>query len=277
MMKKNLLLLGFLLMGLHSFEQITEAVKSADTVKKPQGPPFIYRRDFKTIRDQSEDRMSELSYNKLIIKFLNNDSTLTNAQVLALMIGFTENPHFKPVDIMATELDIYDLSKASDFKAVVEKARPFLQTVPLSMLVLRETAIAYNRLGEKDSSRYFAALHDRIMDAMIYSGKGKKPDEAIFSLGLADGEYFVANIGYYLDKKDTQWDKYGNFMEVIDTYNDQDVKSTLYFVIQHAKDKLDDDQPDAMDAKRDKKAKKKEKENKKKKEKTESVAPPQEN
>ena len=82
-----------------------------------------------------------------------------------------------------------------------------------------------------------------------------------------------------MDKKNTEWNKQGDFMEVIDTYNDQDVKTTFYFAIQHAKLKMDDDQPDAMDQKRDKKAKKKEKEkeSKKKKQAAATTAAPEGN
>ena len=69
----------------------------------------------------------------------------------------------------------------------------------------------------QDSGTYFMALNDKIMEAMIYSGKGKTPETAIFSLGFADGEYFIPNVGFRIEKKDTDWNKYGDFMEVIKT------------------------------------------------------------
>lgn len=266
----------YFLLCLLIFSSTTYAQVASTTPPAQTGPPFIYHRDYKVILEKALDRGSELYYHKLIIRFLNNDSSLTNAETLALLIGFTENPQYKPVELMEKELEIYDQSKANEFQEVVNLARPYLQKNPVSMLALREIAIAYNRLGNKDSSRYFASLNDKIMEAMIYSSKGKKPLEPIFALGLADGEYFVQNVGFYMDKKNTDWNKQGDFMEIIDTYNDQDVKTTFYFAIQHAKLKLEDDQPDAMDQKRDKKSKKKEKEkeSKKKKQAAATTAPP---
>ncbi len=252
----------------HTFAQVASGTAPVQT-----GPPFDYHRDFKMILEKTQDRGSELYYHKLIIRFLNNDSAFSKAETLALMIGFTENPQFKPVQIMEAELEIYDHSKASEFQEVVNKGRVLLQKVPVSMLALREVAIAYHRLGNRDSSKYFASLNDKIMDAMIYSSKGKKAESPIFALGLADGEYFVQNIGFYMDKKNTDWNRYGDFMEVIDTYNEEDVKTTFFFAIQHAKLKMDDDQPDAMDMKRDKKSKKKETDNKTKKTAAEATPP----
>jgi hypothetical protein len=238
---------------------IVSLILALPTVKAQTAAPvaFDYRRDFKAIVEKTQDRSSEWYYQKLLIRFLNNDSSLTRGETLALMIGFTENPHYKPLDIMEKETEIFELSKAAEFQEVINKSRVLFQTVPLSMLALRETSIAYFRLSKKDSGQYFAALNDRMMEAMIYSGKGKKPETAFFSLGLADGEYFIPNIGYEIEKKDTEWSKAGDFMEVIDAVNDQAAKTRFYFVIQHAKLKIDDDRANEMSNKKKKATKKK--------------------
>ena len=75
----------------------------------PVSPAFNYQRDFKTILEQTKDKTSDLYYQKLLIRFLNNDSSLTRAQTLALMIGFTENQQYKPYEDMGTEQAIFDL------------------------------------------------------------------------------------------------------------------------------------------------------------------------
>jgi len=250
-----------------SFEQTPEE-------STPPPPPFDYHRDFKNILDQTLDRNSDWYYHKLIIRFLNDDTSLTKMDVLALMIGFTENPHYKPLEDMETEQEIFELNKQAEFVEVIHKSKPFLQTHPLNLLVLREISFAYNRMSMnfskksvidssilyKDSSDYFMNLNDKIMEAMIYSGKGKKAETAIFSLGLADGEYFIPNVGFTIDKKDTQWAKNGDFMEVIESVTAEGVKINFYFVIQHAKLKIDDDMANQLPAKKAKKnVKKKEK------------------
>jgi len=255
-----------LLLGLSSFAQ---------SISTNTTPPFNYHRDFKAIFEQTKADTSALYYDKLLARFLLNDSSLTHAETLALMIGFTEDPYYKPLEDMESELEIFEHNKSSEFHEAIEKGRPFLEHHPLSLLTLREVSFAYNRLGKEysknsqfdsavicqDSSKYFMDLNDKIMEAMIYSGKGRRTDNPIFSLGLADGEYFLPNVGYEIEKKATDWNRDKDFMEIIQVVNDQAVSINYYFVIQHAKVKIDNDKANEMASKKNKKpAKKKSKE-----------------
>ncbi len=264
-MKKPVLIFIMLLFcGLKAFEQAPATA----------GPAFDYHRDFRVILEKTLDRTSDLYYQKLLIRFLNNDSSLTRAETLALMIGFTENPHYKPLEDMEKEQEIYTHTKNGEYEEALEKSKIYLQTHPLSLLINRERSFAYHQTGKKDSAKYFMDLNDKIMEAMIYSGKGKKPDAPIFSLGLADGEYFIPNVGYGIEKKDTEWNKHGDFMEVIQAVNEEAVKMNFYFVIQHAKQKIDDDKANDMANKKPKKpGKKKGKADKEQKPVTDSLPP----
>lgn len=244
-------------------------------------PPFVYERDFKLILDQTQDKGSDLYYQKLLIRFLNNDDSLTKSETLALMIGYTEDSHFKPLEDMEKETEIFEDNNNGSFRDALTKSRNYLPTHPLSLLVLREVSYAYTQIAKnyqkdmildsvvicQDSAKYFMDLNDKIMEAMIYSGKGRAPDTPIFSLGLADGEYFIPNVGFKVEKKDTQWNKKGHFLEVINALDGINEK-TFYFNIQHAKLKIDNDQADAMAEKKKKKdSKKKDNEKKKNKDK----------
>ena len=250
----------FILFASKAYEQTQEQIE----------PPFNYHRDFKSILDSTQDRNSSLYYQKLIIRFLDNDSTLTKAETLALMIGYTENPHYKPLEDMEKETEIFEHNNNTEFQDAVYKSRPYLQTHPLSLLVLREISYAYSRLSKavqkdllfekailyQDSSKYFIDLNDKIMEAMIYSGKGRSAEAPIFSLGLSDGEYFIPNIGYKIEKKDTDWNKNKDFVEIITALVNQTSKN-FYFVIEHAKQKIDDDKADELENKKPKKPVKK--------------------
>lgn len=116
-------------------------------------------------------------------------------------------------------------------------------------------------------------LNDKIMEAMIFSGKGRTPETPIFSLGIADGEYFIPNVGFKIEtdgqkeKKDTEWNKDGNFVEVITALVDNVNVRKYYFIIQHAKQKIDDDAANELAAKKAEKEKKAEKNKKKAKDK----------
>ena len=239
-------------------------------------PPFLYKRDFKSLVDSSQDISSSLYYPVLLSRFLSNDSTMTNLEVLTLMIGFTENPKYKPLEDMEKEDEIYEMTQKGQFVDALAKSIPYLKSHPLSLLVLRETSYAYGRLSRyyereqifdtaiifMDSSNYYMALNDKIMEAMIFSAKGRTPDAPIFALGLADGEHFIPNVGFKIEKKDTDWNRNGDFLEKI-TAADNLTAKDFYFVIQHAKQKIDDDKADEIAAKKSKKEKKKEQEKKK--------------
>jgi hypothetical protein len=221
---------------------------------------FNYKKDFKTILTNSQDDESNLSYKKLLKRFQDNDSTLTNYETLALMIGFTENPKYKPMEDMEKEVEIFDHNNDNQFSEAIEKSKSYLQDHPLSLLVLREISYAYGKISkvyEKDLvfdsaiyfnglSSYYMNLNDRIMEAMIFSGKGRTPENPIFSLGLADGEYFIPNVGYEIEKKNTLWNKNGDFLEHIVALDRLTTKD-FYFVIQHAKLKIDDDSDIKLD------------------------------
>jgi hypothetical protein len=50
---------------------------------------FDYEKDFKVIRAKTMDKKDKLSYNKLLKRFSTNDPSLTDFEVLALLIGYT--------------------------------------------------------------------------------------------------------------------------------------------------------------------------------------------
>lgn len=246
--------LSFLLLFL--FINGSKSQNSADSTIQT----FNYKKDFKTILTNSQDEESNLSYKKLLKRFQDNDSTLTNYETLALMIGFTEDPKYKPMEDMEKEVEIFDHNNAGEFSEAIKKSKSYLHGHPLSLLVLREISYAYGKISkvyEKDMvfdsaiyfnglSSYYMSLNDRIMEAMIFSGKGRTPENPIFSLGLADGEYFIPNVGFEIEKKNTLWNKNGDFLEHIVALDRLTTKD-FYFVIQHAKLKIDDDSEVKLD------------------------------
>lgn len=245
----SFLLLFLLLNGLKSQSPVDSTVKT-----------FNYKKDFKSILTNSQDQESNLYYEKLLKRFQDNDSSLTNYETLALMIGYTENPKYKPMEDMEKEVEIFDHNNDNQFSEAIEKSKSYLQGHPLSLLVLREISYAYSKISkvyEKDMvfdsaiyfnglSSYYMSLNDKIMEAMIFSGKGRTPENPIFSLGLADGEHFIPNVGYQIEKKNTLWNKNGDFLEHIVALDKLTTKD-FYFVIQHAKLKIDDDSDIKLD------------------------------
>lgn len=264
----------FLLLAKTSFEQAAPPV------------PFNYQRDFKVILEKTKDKTSDLYYQKLLIRFLNNDSSLTRPEILALMIGFTEQRQYKPFKNMATEQEIYDLNENGEYEEALDMSKTYLQTHPLSLRILKERSYAYHQLRRKDSADYFMNQVDKIMGAMIYSGKGKTPETAIFSLGLIDGEHFINNVGMTPAHKTTTSPKSKVLMYIVDALSDEGTHTDYFFNIQHARDKGDEEEiTDEPPVKKPAKSKKDKKDNKGKKDKkgfketpeapvTDSIPPP---
>lgn len=226
--------------------------------------PFNYQRDYRSILEQTKDKGSDLYYQKLLIRFLDNDTSLTRAQTLALLIGFTDDKKYKPYRDMGTEKEIYDLNEGGEYEEALEASKDYLQKHPVSLRILKERSYSYHQLKKADSAKYFMDLVDKVMGAMIYSGKGRKMEDAIFSLGLSDGEYFVSNIGMTVTGKNTAWDKQRNFIFIVDALTDDGEHQNFYFNIQHAKIKIEDEgvDEDTPEAKGKKKSKKKGKDSK---------------
>ncbi len=227
--------------------------------------PFNYQRDFKAIMEQTKDKTSDLYYQKLLIRFLDNDSSLTRAQTLALMIGFTETPRYKPYSDMGTEQEIYDLNDNGEYEEALTESKTYLQTHPLSLRILKERSYSYHQLRKADSAKYFMDKVEKIMDAMIYSGKGKTPETAIFSLGLIDGEHFINNVGLTVAHKTTSPSKSKTLMYIVDALSDEGTHTNYYFMLQHAKDKMNEDDIGADPVVKPKKGKKEPKDGKEKK------------
>ncbi len=207
------------------------------------GPAFDYGRDFRMILERTKDKNDTLAYNKLLRRFLENDTSLTRGETLALMIGFTENPNYRPVEQMETEKEIIELNDNGYYEDALIESKTYLAKHPLSLSTLKERSFAYHQLGNKDSAKYFMALADKIMEAMIYSGSGKgnKPEIPFFSLGLNDGDYFIPNVGLSLTKKATEKDRSKRTLYVTTAMTDEGTYKLYYFMIHHAIMKMDGD------------------------------------
>ncbi|HCF63422.1 MAG TPA: DUF4919 domain-containing protein [Ferruginibacter sp.] len=236
---KGLYLLVFVLFTSPLFAQSPAPEVIADSFPLT----FNYHRDFRRIKTMTEQKSHPYNYQKLIIRFLNNDSSLTRPEVLALMIGFTDNTHYKPLENMEIEKEIIELNDNGFFEDALEETKKYLQKNPLSLSANKERSYAYHKTGNTDSARYFMDLNNHIMEAMIFSGgaKGKTPDNAFFSLGLNDGDYFIPNVGFSVTKKSLSKDKNRYTLYVVQSMNIESAYTNYYFNIHHAKMKADQD------------------------------------
>ena len=244
---KNVFTFFFLLAGLTAYEQTS----------------FDYQKDFKAILAKTKDSSSNLYYGKLLPRFLANDTLISRYETLALLIGFTDQPDYKPYDDIDTEKDIFALNDNGNYEDALAEANTYLASHPVSLRVLKEKSYSLHQLKKADSSDYCMDLVHKIMSAMIFSGNGKTPESPIFALGLADGERFIENAGMILGNRGTGENKAGNYMELVEAITDEGDHQNYFFIIQHARSKQGNgDDEKAAQKKGSKKSKKKDKKTK---------------
>jgi len=200
---------------------------------------FNYKDDFKKVLAKTKDQKDNLSYDKLLKRFSANDTTLTDFEVLALLIGFTDKPEYKPYDDLATEREIYKLNGEKKYQEGLDKANMFLKTHPLSVKALFEKSYSFHKLEQKDSAQYYLYQGQRIFKAMYFSGDGKTKETPTFALGPADGQDYIRKfVGEKIGVMGSGKDKNGNFLDILEIKFEDGQTMNLYFIIQHATDKM---------------------------------------
>lgn len=201
---------------------------------------FNYHEDYSEILKKSKDKSSNLHYYKLLSRFQKEDTTLTDYEVLVLLIGFTGNKYFKPYSYLTTERKIYSLNENQNYEEALKMCDSFLSYVPVSQKALIEKSYSLHKLGQADSARFYLRQFNRIMAAMGKSGDGLTPETAFFSLGPADGQNFVKKyLSSGIGMMGSSSDKHGNFVDMLEaTWKDKDTDEPqsrkLYFQIEHA-------------------------------------------
>lgn len=200
---------------------------------------FNYQDDFKKVLDKTKNPNHNLSYDKLLKRFSANDTTLADFEVLALLIGFTDKPEYKPYQDLEPEMEIYKLNGEKKYQEGLNLANKFLKTHPVSVKAIFEKSYSFHKLGQKDSAQYYLYQGRRIFEAMYFSGNGKTKETPTLSLGPADGQdYIYKFVSADIGSMGSGRDKNGNFLDILEAKFEDGQKVTFYFIIQHATDKM---------------------------------------
>ncbi len=201
---------------------------------------FTYHTDYPAVLARTQVKTDKLYYPKQVKRFVQNDTSLTDFEVLALMIGFTADKNYDAYGDLKEERAIYQLNDQQKYREAVKRGRRFNQKHPLNQMTLIELSYAYHQLHKPDSSIYFSLQFQRVMDAMALSGSGLHPDSALFSLTPADGQNFIrkyleADIGTMGSGTNT----HGEYLDILEYVSEEDgAKLPLYFNIEHASKQL---------------------------------------
>jgi hypothetical protein len=208
-------------------------ITSAIVVQAQTG--FNYAKDFNSVLAKTKDKNDPLNYDKLLKRFKKNDSTLSNAEVLALLIGFTAKPDYKPYADLKEEQAVYNLNAEGNYYEGLLKANAFLKTHPFSVKVIFECSFSYYKIGKLDSAKFVSEQGYRIFRVMKYSGDGKTKASPIFALGPTDGEdYIYKFVSAGIGQKDSGADDAGNALVILEVVTRVNEPYYLHFAVQHA-------------------------------------------
>lgn len=194
---------------------------------------FNYQNDFDNLLLRSEDSSDKLSYKNLLLRFQSNDSTLTNHEVLALMIGFTSSPNYTPYKTLDKEDEILGIVRSRNYKLAIEKCDSLLNKNPLNYVALMEKGYS---LWKIDSTifkkyKYQSAM---LFDAIMASGDGSAKNP-YFVLGPTDGQIIIEYVmGGTITSMGSGRDENDNFIDILTRKSKDGEITELHFIIEHA-------------------------------------------
>ncbi|MBV2166738.1 MAG: DUF4919 domain-containing protein [Kaistella sp.] len=200
---------------------------------------FNYKRDFEEILKETKDKRSDIFYEDLLERYNKVDTTLSDKQLLALLIGFTDNRNYKPYKDFEIGRKLYKLNDDEKYAEVIKLGNEFLKTHPFDIKSLFEVAYAYHKSNQQHLAEDYLIKGNMIFKAMYYSGNAKSIETPAFALNPSDGQDFITKaIGAKIGTMGSGSDDNGYFIDMLEAKFEDDSMMMLYFIIPHATKKM---------------------------------------
>lgn len=194
---------------------------------------FDYRHDFNLLLKESKDPRSVYYYPLLLQRFNQNDSTLTMREILALQIGFTADPAYKPYETMDAESNIQDLIGQKKYREALHSCNELLQQQPVNFTALMEKSFAMMKLNN-DSAAFHKQKFMQVMRSVKKSGDGSR-EHPFFVLSPGDGQTMITHIwGNKIGMMGSGESPEGYFLDMLQMLIEEAEPVLLYFNIDHA-------------------------------------------
>ena len=193
---------------------------------------FNYERDFNYYLEESKRDRSKYNYSTLLTRFLNFDKSLSNNEVLALLIGFTANKNYKPYGNVDKEREIMSLIGSKEYKKSLDISEKLLKTNPLNFTALIEEGFALMKIND-DKTEFPSFSSRQVVDAILWSGDGSY-NSPYFVLSPIDGQTIIKYIfGESIGTMGSGSDENGYFLDILEM-NTEKESINQYFIIEHA-------------------------------------------
>ncbi|RYZ26425.1 MAG: DUF4919 domain-containing protein, partial [Sphingobacteriales bacterium] len=193
---------------------------------------FDYHRDFDRMVKESQDSKHPHYYPTLLKRYNSNDTTLSNAEILAFMVGFTRQPAYLAKDNGDREEKIMDYVRNDQYTQAIEAANKLLAAYPMNFTAAMEKSFSVMKL-KQDSAVFYKQRFMSIQRAIRASGDGSR-EHPYFILGANDGNLLVNFVlGGEVGMLGTGRDEHGNLIEMIEMTDrkEKDKPSVYVFFI----------------------------------------------
>jgi hypothetical protein len=194
---------------------------------------FQYHLHYDSVAEQAGDKKSPYYYEDLLPRFQAGDTSLTHSDMLALMIGETQQDHYFPYELIEAERGIMDLANQGAYASALAKSDSLLAIHPLNFTALLHKAFLEDKLGSltaKDSKFKFVLY----LDVLFATGDGTF-EAPMMVLGPADGQLLIRYVfGAQIGTMGSGEDAYGNFVDILEIIKEGQEPANMYFNIEHA-------------------------------------------
>lgn len=185
---------------------------------------------FDSIKHIVTDPASNYSYERLLPRYLSDDTTLTPLEMYMLIIGYSRQPTYSPYNYN----DINDVKGLVRFNidTAISKGLEVIKTNPLNPSLNTELMYCYRLKNDFGTAGNFQNRVRRFFAGMLYSGNGtcEKPYVSLW----AKEEYnFVSYLGYKPTDDHLMANCSGQMAEMLDAVNPAtQAKENIFFNVQ---------------------------------------------
>ncbi|PLX04973.1 MAG: hypothetical protein C0594_08445 [Marinilabiliales bacterium] len=194
---------------------------------------FNYERDFYSIKLEAKDSTSNFYYPMLKKNFFENSSVQTDFEVLALLIGYTNQKTYNPSAYNQKHKEIIELVTKKKYKNALKICDEILSSNPFSYAALMEKAFILKK-EKMDSASVYEDRLARIESAIFSSGDGSLA-RPFFILEPTDAQsWALFRERLNIEKIGSGKDGTGVYLDVIE-YRENDSIKKYFFYTNHAK------------------------------------------
>jgi hypothetical protein len=152
--------------------------------------------DFAQWTKYARDSSSHYYYPRLLERFLRDDSTLTDEEVVLLSHGYTLQKGYSPYGQTLIEDSVSKFDHSGEYSKAFECGKRYLRTNPVSIGGNLVMAITSKNLDSiEDFQRYQSRLH-MLLRAVMSTGTGESPDSAFAVISTRDEYIILSYLGY---------------------------------------------------------------------------------